>query len=290
MKIRYQVWVAKNLKGACDVIHSPWDYVDGGALDSKYGLQCLTFLISTFNLKKVHYDAIVFNFGLHDVDCFGNSPEEYTTAAEYHQNIQRLKTSLLKTGAKVGFVLTTPIPYNKSRNEMVVHYNNIAREIMAEKPSIQVANLYQWVVNVCGEPPYNSCKIADKQPSPHYTVDGYRYLATLVTKLFHHLLSEVEKQPKKIVLLKSVTSKVSLVFVVVVLRIVCYQSYINIPKYTMAGPTAVTTITTLNFGTRCTVIHCRIALWGHQIAQIESSEQCIMQIVNVSLGNSPPNP
>ena len=38
--------------------------------------------------------------------------------------------------------------------------------------------------------------------------------------------------------------------------------------------------------TRCTVTHCRIALWSHQSAQTASSERCIMQIVNVSLRDS----
>ena len=55
----------------------------------------------------------------------------------------------------------------------------------------------------------------------------------------------------------------------------------------------VTTIMALwrlvNLGTRCTVTHCRIASWSHQSAQTASSERCIMQIVNVSLRDSPPN-
>ena len=42
----------------------------------------------------------------------------------------------------------------------------------------------------------------------------------------------------------------------------------------------------VNLGTRCTVTHCRIALWSHQSAQTASSERCIMQIVNVSLRDS----
>ena len=41
----------------------------------------------------------------------------------------------------------------------------------------------------------------------------------------------------------------------------------------------VTTIMALwqlvNLGTRCTVTHCRIALWSHQSAQTASSERCI---------------
>ena len=45
----------------------------------------------------------------------------------------------------------------------------------------------------------------------------------------------------------------------------------------------------VNLGTRCTVTHCRIALWSDQSVQTGSSERCIMQIVNVPLRDSPPN-
>ena len=38
----------------------------------------------------------------------------------------------------------------------------------------------------------------------------------------------------------------------------------------------------VNLGTRCTVTHCRIALWSHQSAQTASSERCIMQITSFS--------
>ena len=75
-----------------------------------------------------------------------------------------------------------------------------------------------------------------------------------------------------------------------------YNIYIYIYIYNRIEQCAlpVTTIMALwqlvNLGTRCTVTHCRIALWSHQSAQTASSERCIMQIVNVSLRDSPPNP
>ena len=188
--------------------HAPWDYVDGGALDSKYGLQCLQFLLSTSNLDPVRYDVIVFNFGLHDVDYGGSSPEEFTPAEEYRRNLGRLKESLLETGTEVGFLSTTPIPYNVTRNERVIEYNLIADDIMSEAPLVETANLYGWVVKVCGEPPYNSCKIAGKQPSPHYTVDGYKYLARLVTQLFQDLLAKKENRVEEWYYLKDVTNEV----------------------------------------------------------------------------------
>ena len=51
-----------------------------------------------------------------------------------------------------------------------------------------------------------------------------------------------------------------------------------------------------HYGSSCTWAHdvrlhiVGLALWSHQSAQTPSSERCIMQIVNVSLRDSPPNP
>ena len=48
--------------------HAPWAG-DGGSLDTRYILQCLPMLLSSSVYEPVHYDAIIFNAGLHDIDC-----------------------------------------------------------------------------------------------------------------------------------------------------------------------------------------------------------------------------
>ena len=54
--------------------HAPWAG-DGGSLDTRYILQCLPLLLSSSIYEPVHYDAIIFNAGLHDVDCCNFSKE-----------------------------------------------------------------------------------------------------------------------------------------------------------------------------------------------------------------------
>jgi len=169
------------------VQHAPWDRTDGGAKDSKYGLQCLRLFLQTAMLHPTKYDVIIFNFGMHDINYSGKHPEEYTTPAEYAKNLRAITSILLSTGAKVGYVLTTPVPYNVSLNDRVIQYNNIARDVMKEYPTVATADLYTWVIEVCGVPPYFHCIIAGRQPSPHYTHSGYAYLSERVKDLIKDL-------------------------------------------------------------------------------------------------------
>ena len=46
-----------------------------GAVDSRYGLQCLSMMLHTTALEPTSYDAIVFNFGMHDIDYSKLFPE-----------------------------------------------------------------------------------------------------------------------------------------------------------------------------------------------------------------------
>ena len=165
------------------VQHAPWDGTDGGAKDSKYGLQCLRLFLQTAMLQPTKYDVIIFNFGMHDINYSGDHSEEYTTPAEYAKNLRAITSILLSTGAKVGYVLTTPVPYNVSLNDRVIQYNNIARDVMKEYLTVATADLYTWVIEVCGVPPYFHCIIAGRQPSPHYTHSGYAYLSERVKDL-----------------------------------------------------------------------------------------------------------
>ena len=174
------------------VQHAPWGQY-GGAMDSKYGLQCLRIFLQTVMLEPTEYDVIVFNFGLHDVNCCGNWPEEYTTPVDYAENLNAITSILLSTGAKLGYVLTTPVPYNVTLNNRVKQYNSIAGHVMKQYPTIATADLYTRVIDVCGDPPYVSCIIAGTQPSPHYTTQGWQYLSERIKDLILDLTQDIDK-------------------------------------------------------------------------------------------------
>ncbi|XP_031573469.1 uncharacterized protein LOC116307378 [Actinia tenebrosa] len=192
VSIGYTPWLETSLQNLCQVYHAPWDTADGGALDTKYAVECLSLFLASNVLQKIQYDVIVFNFGIHDVNYDG-FPEEFTDEKMYRKNLISIKESLQATGSKMGYVLTTPIPYNITINDRVKRYNTVARQVMASGQPVPTADLYNWVVLVCGEPPYNSCVIADKQPSPHYTRQGYKYLSVLVEGLFRDLQIDINR-------------------------------------------------------------------------------------------------
>ncbi|KAJ7392500.1 hypothetical protein OS493_012169 [Desmophyllum pertusum] len=193
ISIGYTPWVAKMLGDGYQVQHAPWDQRYGGALDSKHGLQCLRIFLQTVMLEPTEYDVIIFNFGLHDVNCCGNWPEEYTAPVDYAENLNAITSILLSTGAKLGYVLTTPVPYNVTLNNRVKQYNSIAGHVMKQYPTIATADLYTRVIDVCGDPPYVSCIIAGTQPSPHYTTHGYQYLSERIKDLILDLTQDIDK-------------------------------------------------------------------------------------------------
>lgn len=80
--LRYQDYVAELLAGDCVVHHAPWAG-DGGSLDTRYILQCLPLLLSSSVYEPVQYDVIIFNAGLHDVDCC-NFPKEVKRQMKIH--------------------------------------------------------------------------------------------------------------------------------------------------------------------------------------------------------------
>ena len=68
--------LAENMTGICDVLHAPFSG-DGGACDTRYGLQCGKLWLSTSlsGAAAPEYAAITFNFGLHDTNDLGFDEE-----------------------------------------------------------------------------------------------------------------------------------------------------------------------------------------------------------------------
>jgi acyl-CoA thioesterase-1 len=72
VSLGYTTPLTGNLTGICDVLHAPYSG-DGGACDTRYGLQCADlWLGSTLGgAAAPKYEVIVFNFGLHDTNDSG---------------------------------------------------------------------------------------------------------------------------------------------------------------------------------------------------------------------------
>ena len=124
--------LAINMTGNCDVLHAPFSG-DGGACDTRYGLQCGALWLGA-NLAggaAPRYDAIVFNFGLHDTNDGGLDEEardEHVPLAEYGQNLLAFTALVRKhqPQAQLAWMSSTPMHFAMHLNDNVVAYNALA--------------------------------------------------------------------------------------------------------------------------------------------------------------------
>jgi len=146
--------------------------------------------------QNVTYDVIVFNFGLHDVDCERNRPEEFTPINEYKTNLKILKDYFLATKAKVVYALTTPVLDDCDVNNLVVKYNKAANDVMTKNSSVDVIDLYKVIVDFCGPVPargsVKDCPITNDTLIPHYTSRGYDILAVPIVNTIERLLEKTD--------------------------------------------------------------------------------------------------
>ena len=76
--LSYSPVVFSLLAGMCQVQHAPFSK-GSGAMDSRYGFHCLPMMLRTTDLEETRYDAVVFNFGLHDINYSGRFPEVFSS-------------------------------------------------------------------------------------------------------------------------------------------------------------------------------------------------------------------
>lgn len=129
------------------------------------------------------WDVIHFNFGLHDLkyaDPAGNlvaveKGKQVATLAEYEANLRTLVARLKKTGAKLIFATTTPVPSasNGRIENDELKYNDVARRVMNEL-DVPVDDLHAFV-----KPQQAKLQIPH---NVHFTAEGAAALGDVVAK------------------------------------------------------------------------------------------------------------
>jgi hypothetical protein len=136
---------------------------EGNAGPSTRGVLNAELWLGDYSEKGRHWDVIQFNHGLHDLkqvydkntDTFG----AYSVPMEdYKANLEKEIAILKKTGAKLIWCATTPVPNdNKSeyarRKGACVDFNKVALEVMAKHPEIQINDLH---ATVTGSPVFDN--------------------------------------------------------------------------------------------------------------------------------------
>jgi len=164
ISIGYAPNVQKLLEGQAEVVHH-----EGNAQDTRTGLKMLDGW-----LGDTKWDAIHFNWGLWDL----KGQADGTTVVpqdEYEKNLRTLVERLKKTGAKLTWASTTPVPEmnaQKRTPENVVKFNDIAAWVMKDN-NIPIDDLHARMLP-------NRQKYESKPNDVHFSKEGSRFLAETV--------------------------------------------------------------------------------------------------------------
>ena len=170
ISIGYTLGVRARLRGLANV-HRPPENCE----DTAKGLAKLDAWLGSERWAVIH-----FNFGLHDLKYLDASgryvpPDQGTqvaTLARYESNLRAIAVRLRRTGARLIFATTTPVPAG-SRGRVEgdeVRYNDVALRVMKEN-GIAVDDLHAIVA---------AQRELQQPENVHLTSDGYRSLAEAV--------------------------------------------------------------------------------------------------------------
>ena len=147
LSMNYHDAAKEALKGVAN-----YHRIEGNAFSTAHGVANAELWLGEYQDEGFGWDVIQFNHGLHDLkqaydketDVFGKYA---MPLADYQANLEKLITNLRKTGAKLIWCSTTPVPnHNKGtyarRKGAAKEFNAAALEVMKNRPDILVTDLW----------------------------------------------------------------------------------------------------------------------------------------------------
>lgn len=136
-------------------------------------------------LEAGKFDVIHFNFGLHDLKRMEPDNKQQVGLADYEKNLREIVTKMQKSGAKLIWCNTTPVPEGKTSPPRVpadvVAYNEVAAKVMAEH-KIPTDDLYAFALP--------RLKEIQRPVNVHFTPEGSKLLGEQVAKAIEAALSK----------------------------------------------------------------------------------------------------
>jgi len=191
--------------------HAPFSPGSGGAGPTSHGLDCLDTYLTLATGAPAAYDAITFNFGLHNL---GNKTAD---VALYTSQLGAVADRLVRTKAKLLYLMTTPmeprccnggplLPSGEGApppacrlgasavyacDGVVQRLNAAAAAVMAKR-GIPTLDLHSVVTDVCAPAAphvYTNCSICRMEPcSFHYKPAGYDIISARISAALRDLL------------------------------------------------------------------------------------------------------
>lgn len=136
-------------------------------------------------LLDTHWDAVHFNFGLHDIWQSIPAGPHLVEIDEYAANLETIVGAIRPMATEIVFATTTPVPDgtpNRS-NDDVLEYNLIAVQLM-EHLGVRVDDLYRFVA----ESP--DAHLWQREHDAHFTPAGFAALGDNVAQCIGFRLAE----------------------------------------------------------------------------------------------------
>ena len=125
---------------------------DGNSGSSANGVRNMELWLGNYHEKGLHWDVIQFNHGLHDLkqayEPSGDMWGDYSVSIDdYKSNIEKEIAILRRTGAKLVWCSTTPVPnsnpgtYARRKGASAI-FNQAAMEVMRGHPDILINDLH----------------------------------------------------------------------------------------------------------------------------------------------------
>jgi len=129
--------------------------IEGNGGPSDRGANNVELWLGDYKEKGLHWDVIQFNHGLHDLKQAYNSQDNswgthQVSIADYKKNLRTEIEFLKKTGAKLIWCTTTPVPnsshgkYARRKGEAAV-FNKAALEVIKDYPEIQINDIHSLI-------------------------------------------------------------------------------------------------------------------------------------------------
>jgi len=172
ISIGYTLPTREVLKGMANVHRIP---TNGG--DTQRGLDSLDQW-----LGDGKWDVIHFNWGLHDLKFIDD--KQPVPIEKYEKNLSQLVGRLKKTGARLIWCSTPPVPDGCTpprKNEDVIAYNAVAAKIMKAN-GVAIDDLYTFVLP--------QMKKIQRPQNVHFLPEGYEALAGKVAESIKQALAD----------------------------------------------------------------------------------------------------
>jgi hypothetical protein len=198
LSIGYTPYVNANLEDVALVQHAPWDFTDGGAEETAYGVQCLDFyFVSPSGMPLTGIDVITFNWGMHNLqpacqEGYGCVPGQSGNASVYPAELAnitaRLQAFSQSVGAKLLYINTSPMLCNTTIDGVIAGTLNPAAQSIMQAAGIPLYDMHTAMRNQTGPPPQSSCWGENGGCCPHPPAAGYTWMASVLGPVIRAML------------------------------------------------------------------------------------------------------